>query len=216
MALNTYTELVAKIKIWMDNTETTFTATLDEVINMAELRVQRDLNLETFKANATGSLTQSQRELATPSDYIKPSSLTITVSSSYVHLYERTKEFCDMYAPAVATEDAPEFYAVDDVDNLYLVPTPDTTYAYTLRYLARIEALVSSTNETNWLTKNVWDLLFAACLYDASLLQDNAPEADKYLQKYVGLLVPALEQYRGEAEHRYGTLEPTPQVEARS
>lgn len=217
MAINTFTSIKSQLQAWLETTESTFVATIDEIIRLGELKVQRDLDLEDFKKNATGNLTGSSRTLAKPSDYIKAGSIMLTVSGSYVPLLKRSKEFVDFYAPAAATESQPKYWSTDDADNLYLAPTPDTTYAYTLRYLARLPALTETSQEENWLTENVPDLLFYACIAEAQRFLDDPSEADPYVEAYYTEKLPAAEQqYLGESRTRYHRMRPTPKEEPRA
>lgn len=217
MAINTYSDLKTQLQNWLSTTETTFVASIDEIIRLGELKAQRDLDLEEFKKNATGTLTASSRALTLPSDYIKPSSLSITVGTSYVPLMRRTKDYLDFYSPDTSVTGQPKYWATDSDGSLYLAPTPGSNYAYTLRYLARLPALTVTTQETNWLTENVPDLLFYACIVEAQRFIDAPEDAAPWVSAYYDEKLPSAEmQYLGEARNRYQRMKPTPQIEERS
>jgi hypothetical protein len=193
----TATTLTAEIQSILEEDSTEFVAELPNIINRAEDRCQRELDLEIFQTESTGTLTQSSRTLARPSTMLDISEVSITIATVETPLEPRSQSFCNLYAPVPATEGAPKYYSEKDITNLEVVPTPDAAYAYTLRGVQREPKLVITTNETNWLTDFVGDLLLDACLVEAEryLL---APEQEATWEKaYQQKLQAYIDNFRG-------------------
>ena len=99
----------------MDNTESTFTSTLDTFIQQAENRVFNSIELNVFRKNVTGTATSGNQYLATPSDYISPLSLSVLDSSSdYTFLLLKHPSFMRNYTQAASTTGVPKYYAQFD------------------------------------------------------------------------------------------------------
>jgi hypothetical protein len=181
----------------LEEDSTEFVAELPNIINLAEDRVQLDLDLEIFQSEATSSLTQSSRTLVRPTDFLDISEVAIVVSSVETLLEPRPHSFCTMYAPNPATEGQPEYYTEKDITNLEVVPTPDAAYVYIVRGVKREPKLVLSTNETNWLTDHVGDLLLSATLVGANLYLLAPEQAVAYETNYQSILAGYRDNLRG-------------------
>ena len=141
----TLTTLRTSLKEYTENTETSFVNNLDLFIRLAEERILKNVQLNVFEKNVSGTMTTSNQYLACPSDFLAPNALTITNSSEYTYLQFKEKEFIQTFTPNASTTGVPRFYAQFDVDNFVIAPTPDSGYTVNLSYFYRPVSLTDST-----------------------------------------------------------------------
>jgi hypothetical protein len=141
----TLTTLRTSLKEYTENTETSFVNNLDLFIRLAEERILKNVQLNVFEKNVSGTMTTSNQYLACPSDFLAPNALTITNSSEYTYLQFKEKEFIQTFTPNASTTGVPRFYAQFDVDNFVIAPTPDSGYTVNLSYFYRPASLTDST-----------------------------------------------------------------------
>ena len=141
----TLTTLRTSLKEYTENTETSFVNNLDLFIRLAEERILKNVQLNVFEKNVSGTMTTSNQYLACPSDFLAPNALTITNSSQYTYLQFKEKEFIQTFTPNASTTGVPRFYAQFDVDNFVIAPTPDSGYTVNLSYFYRPASLTDST-----------------------------------------------------------------------
>lgn len=77
----TYSTLKTAIQDYTENDETGFLRNLSLFIEMTEERILKNVQLTTFQKNASGVLSQNNQFLQTPSDFIAPFSLSMTVNN---------------------------------------------------------------------------------------------------------------------------------------
>ena len=66
----TLAQLKTAIQDYSDNTETSFVSQLSDFIKAAEERVFKLVDLEVFRKNVTSALTQNDKFLRVPADYL--------------------------------------------------------------------------------------------------------------------------------------------------
>ena len=76
----TLAELKTLIQSYVENDETTFVATLDDMILNAEERIFELIQFDFFRKNVTGTLTTGNTYLTAPSDFLLSFSLILDVS----------------------------------------------------------------------------------------------------------------------------------------
>ena len=141
----TLTTLRTALKQYTENTETSFVNNIDLFIRLAEERILKNVQLNVFEKNVSGTMTSSNQYLACPGDFLAPNSLTITNSSEYSYLQFKEKEFVQTFTPNSATTGVPRYYAQFDVDNFIIAPTPNSGYTVDLSYFYRPASLSEST-----------------------------------------------------------------------
>ena len=83
----TYNELVTNIRNYTEVDSNVFTnAVINTFITMAENRILRDIDLDYFKKEMTGTLTTGNKFLGAPSDILTHRYLMITVSGDQIFL----------------------------------------------------------------------------------------------------------------------------------
>mgnify|MGYP003114492625 CR=1 FL=1 len=165
----TYAQLKSAIQDYTDNSETSFVNNLPLFIRLAEERILKTVQLSLFKKNASGSVTTSNQYLAVPSDYLASFSLSLAGSDGDRFFIEmKDPSFLQTYTPDSTTTGAPRYYAVYDVDNFILAPTPDAAYTAELDYYYRPTSLTTGSDSgTTWLSENAELTLLYGSLIEA-------------------------------------------------
>jgi len=165
----TYSELKQAIQDYTENDETSFVTNLPVFIKQAEERILKNVQLSLFKKNVSGSMTSSDRFLASPSDFLAPFSLSyVDTDSNHIFLQLKDPDFIQSFNPNSATTGGPRFYAVFDVENFILGPTPNSAYNVELHYFYRPSSLtVAGESGTTWLSINAEIALLYGSLMEA-------------------------------------------------
>ena len=164
----TYTQLQDAIKDFAENEETSFVNNLPVFIRAAEDRIFTLVDLELFRKNATATLTNNDPFLSVPSDYLAPFSLQITTASSEDFLLHKDVNFVQQYHIDYGANATPKYYAIYDVDNFILGPTPDQAYTVELHYYYRPASITAGAGTgTSWLSENAPNALLYGSLVEA-------------------------------------------------
>tara|TARA_R110000796_G_scaffold40391_10_gene99963 strand:+ start:6160 stop:7011 length:852 start_codon:yes stop_codon:yes gene_type:complete len=139
----TYSTLKTALQQWTENSEATFISNLSFFIKNAEERILKEVDLDYFRKNVTGTTTSDNQFLAVPTDYLASFSLSVTNSSTKEFLLQKDVNFIQEFNPTSATG-TPKYYAVYDYQNFILSPVPDTSYSAELHYFYRPDSLTVS------------------------------------------------------------------------
>lgn len=165
----TYGQLKQAIIDYTENDETSFVNNLPLFIRTAEERILKNVQLSLFRKNATASATISNPYLAVPADYLAPFSLSLRGDDGDRFFLEfKDPSFLQSYTPDSTTVGAPRYYAVFDLDNFLLAPTPDAAYTAELHYFYRPASLTAGAEGgTTWLSENAEMAMLYAALIEA-------------------------------------------------
>jgi hypothetical protein len=173
MALNTYNFLLAGIQAFMEDNDAELTASVPDIVNLAEIRLVRDLDLSIFRRiDSTATLTignpvRAKPTIAAPDILVAAKGIWLTggtiVGGKF--LEERSYEYLVDYN-AGASNGIPKYFAEIDEGNWYFAVPPLAAYVVNVRYLSRPNPLTVA-NQTNWLSTYASDILFKACLAEA-------------------------------------------------
>mgnify|MGYP003114336551 CR=1 FL=1 len=141
----TYSTLKTALQEWTENSETTFKNNLSFFIKNGEERILKEVDLDYFRKNVTGTTTSSNQFLAVPTDYLASFSLSVENSNSKEFLLQKDVNFMQEYNPNSSTTGTPKYYALYDYQNFILSPTPDANYTAELHYYYRPVSLTAST-----------------------------------------------------------------------
>jgi len=162
-----YSELIDNIRNYTEIDSNVFTTgVVDTFIMMAEGRILRDIDLDVFKKESTGTTTIGTKSLGAPSDILTHRYLMLTVDGEQRFLDFRDTSFIKEYWPDGTETGVPKYYAVWDHNTLILAPTPDDAYTVEIGYIYR-PAQLSSSNTTTWISTNAPEALLYACLIQA-------------------------------------------------
>jgi len=165
----TYAQLKQAIQDYTENDETSFVNNLPLFIRTAEERILKNVQLSLFRKNATASATVSNPYLAVPGDYLAPFSLSLRGDNGDRFFLEfKDPSFLQSYTPDSTTIGAPRYYAVFDLDNFLLAPTPDAAYTAELHYFYRPASLTAGAEGgTTWLSENAEMAMLYGALIEA-------------------------------------------------
>ncbi len=164
-----YTELVTNIRNYSDVDANVFSNTvIDTFITMAENRILRDIDLDVFKLEVTGTMSTGNKFLTAPSDMLTHRYMMITVPATgdQIFLDFRDTSFMKEYWPDGTDVGIPKYYAIWDQDSFYLAPTPNANYQVELGYIRR-PPQISSITPTTWISTYAPEALLYACLVQA-------------------------------------------------
>ena len=149
--MSTYTKLVADIKDFMEDDGSEFSDAVDTFIDLAELKLSRDLAVPAFRKRQTGTLTSSDPFLTLPTDLVTLEYFQLNNSNVRTSLLLKSDEFMQEFWPNRTSTGTPKYYAYFDNSTIYVAPTPSANTPVEISYRRRLDAL-SSSNTSNWLT----------------------------------------------------------------
>jgi hypothetical protein len=182
----TYATLKTAIQDYMDNDETTFANNLDNFIKTTEEDILKNVELNFYRKNVTGTATSGSAYLGMPSDFLAPFSLAVISSSVYYYLLLKHPSFIRDYTPNASTTGQPKYYGEFDNDTFILAPTPDDNYSFELHYFYRPTSLTAGASDgTTYLSTNMPNVMLAGSLLQAAIFMKlNATELGTYQQNY--------------------------------
>ncbi len=195
--MTTYSELVTQIRDYCETDSNVLTTTIvNDIIEHAELKIFREIDLDVFKKYKTASLTSSDAFVAmpgaSPTDFefaryvhiFSPSgSLGGLTDNERVTLQKKDSSYINEYWPNRTSTGVPKYYANWDNDTIILAPTPNAAYTIELAYNAQPTGL-SSSNTTTWVSNNAPQLLLYACLIEAFKFLKNPDMLNIYTVSY--------------------------------
>jgi hypothetical protein len=174
-----YTTLKANIQAFLEDDSTEFIASIDVMIAQAEEMIfQRLPNLPCFRATSSAA-----NLVAGTASYTIPTArmirqVSITDSNVVTYLDHRIDSYIRDYWPNSTTQGTPRMYSTDSAGTsgtvITLAPTPSSTLAYSVDFIAP-ETGLSSSNANTWIDTNAPAVMLAAALYEASAFL-KAPE----------------------------------------
>ena len=181
--MTTYAELKQNIKDFMEDDGTEFSNEIDKFIDLAELRISRDIITPEFKRKVTSAFSANDPFLTMPTDLVTLEHLQVINSNVRTLLLLKSDEFITEYWPNRTSTGIPKYYTYFDTSTIYVAPTPSSNLSLELSYKRRLPAL-SSSNTSNWTSINAADALLYACLIEASVFNRNYNLQDRYTAMY--------------------------------
>jgi hypothetical protein len=206
----TFNELVTNIRNYTDVDANVFSeSVINTFVTMAENRILRDIDLDVFKREDTGSLTGGNRFLGAPQSILTHRYLMVVVAGERVFLDFRDQSFMREYWPDYTQTGVPKYYSVWDQNTFSVAPTPNQNYTVQMGYIYRPQQ-ISSTNQTSWISTNAPEALLYACLIQAYSYTKGPPDMlayfeNSYKQAIQGLGVEQTGRRRRD-EYRDGML----------
>ena len=186
-----YAQLVTAVSDYCENSFPT--TDMDTFIRQAEQRIYNTAQPANLRKNVTGSLTQGNKYIGCPSDFLSVYSLAIypaSGSGDYLYLLNKDVNFIREAYPNPSTQAKPKHYAIfgpqsNDVNELSLIvgPTPDANYMAELHYYYYPESIVTA--GTTWLGDN----------FDSVLLYGTICEALVYMKGEGDMIKVAQDRY---------------------
>lgn len=187
-----YAELVTAVSDYCENNFPT--TDMNIMIRQAEQKLYNSVQLPSLRRNVTGTLTQGNKYLACPNDFLSVYSLAIYPAGGgeYLYLLNKDVNFIREAYSNPTTQGKPKHYAIfgprsDNEDELVFIlgPTPDSNYGAELHYYYYPESIVTSGQ--TWLGDNFDSALLNGTIYEAAMYmrmeQDTvALVKERYLQ----------------------------------
>lgn len=189
MSQITYAELVQKLQDWLEDDDAEFVGSVDDVINLGEMRLWRDLDLSIFTAEdtaATAASTDTVTKPTTDPQLVSWQSIYYDNAGERTHLELRSTDFVRDHQVIGATA-PPKYYAETSETDWLLSPIPDAIYTLNARGITRPTRL-SGTQTTTWLSTHQDDMLFKACLAEAEGFLKADDRAPMWMEQYTSAL----------------------------
>ena len=203
----TYATLTSAVQAYAADTDEDFVNNIPDFIAKGETRLLRDLELETFEQWLQVTISAGDRTFSKPADVIAVNDLWIRDPSAqkWIECPRRSFEYCVAYAPTESSTGVPAFYAEYDEDEIYVVPTPVSTYT---SGNARIRATIrpaglSASVTTTFLSENYGDMLYHAVMMEAYDFQKNHAKVQSSAQKYESLIPSVVKEVEAVVRKHY-------------
>lgn len=203
MAGYTYTTLKQAIQDYTDNQETVFVTNLDNFIRAAEERVLKEAPLQVFRKNAYAALTDGQKYMPKPSDWLFTYSCSIKPTKEagdHAFLLNKDVSFIQEYWPDPTETEEPKYYADFDIDNFILAPTPDGDYYIELHYFYRPVSIVDATDGETWLGTNAGPALLYGSLVEAYTFMKGEADMIQSYEQYFQRALSRITAFSTQAE----------------
>ena len=206
MAYNSHAGLLTTVANWIHRSD--LASEIEDFIDLTEDMIKREPQPPESReiGGVRGNLTEATGTLSAvtlglPADYLEAVKLSITVGGKdYPLKFVENKQRDNLHKSGSGQ---PRSYSI--ADQIYFDVTPDSSYAYKLLYWPEFPALVTSTNETNWITDNYPDVYLAGCMYWANRYIQNEKETLNWLSQYKAAAWSASNTYR-EGRYQQGSI----------
>ena len=198
----TYTSLIDLLGDYVEDNSTEFTSAVLGCVNRAEERVIRDIDLVLFNATASGTTANATATYA--KGFTGSVALSVYLSDDNSYAERRSLAYVNSHGGTGVPR-----YFYENETQIKFAPTPDGTYSYSIEYLDRPTPL-SVSNQTNWLTQNVADLLLLASLVECEGFLIAPERVQEFEQKYQQMLGPVRAFWRQQMQLTYEPINPTP------
>ena len=183
----TFTTLKNAIQDYTQNTESTFVNNLNNFIITTEERILKQVDLDYFRKNVTGTMSTGNKFLQVPDDYLASFSLSFTNSDAETEfLLQKDVNFLQTFTPkGTTTTGNPRYYALFDVSNFILAPTPSSDFSTELHYYYRPTSITATSDGTSWLGTNAQDAMLYGALCEAYTFMKGDDDIFKiYLDRF--------------------------------
>lgn len=225
LTYSSYQTQIAEMAV-VSVTDPNFVAILPAMIDYAELRIYRDLDLLASVTTATQVMSLGTRSVTFPQfvtvqqiNAITPYGTTSPDSGTRVPLLPTTKEFIDVNYPSPSYAATPIYFAPQSQNSTGTTPTTQTLNTfiiapfpdgpYTLEIVGTYRpASLSATNTTTFISQNLPDVFIMASMVYISAYQrnfgrqsDDPAMAVSYESQYQALIKSAtVEEFRKKFE----------------
>lgn len=204
MSNKTYAEITANLQAWMEDDDTEFVGAIDDLINLGEMRLWRDLDLGIFTSEDSTPTVQSDELLLKPiadTELVSFQSLWYDNAGLRTFLQLRSPDWIRDYQDPAA-EAAPRYYCELEENNWAVAPIPDAVYTINTRGTTR-PAKLADTPAGTWLSLHQDDLLFKACLAESEGFLKADDRVEMWKTQYTELLPIAKRETYTLLQQRY-------------
>jgi hypothetical protein len=171
----TYDNLTSLVLQYLERSDAAVVNFIPTAIMLAEFEIAENIKTLGQMIVADGTMTAGNPVIAKPALWRKTVSMTLTTAAGEKQpVYLRKLEYLSSYATNVTATGTPLYYSDYDYDHWFVAPTPSANFAFETLCYTRLTPL-SSSNQTNWLTRNAPNaLLFGTLKQTAPFLKDDA------------------------------------------
>lgn len=198
----TYTGLLDLIEDFVEDNTTEFESAVLGAVNRAEERILRDIDLAIWNVTQTASTSNGVDNFTKSFDGTPVQQIFFTAAQDFA--FRRTLAFIRAHGGTGRPQ-----YFYEDATKVYWAPTPDNSYAYQTTYYNRPNPL-SVSNQTNWITQNLADLLLWATLVESEKFLIAPERVQEFEASYKQVLGPARAFWRAQMQEAYEPISPTP------
>ena len=196
----TYTSLISDIQSYLERAQPTdpdVYAQLPRFVMMAENRLAVELKTLGSIKYVNTNFTPSVATLTKPERWRDTVSIAINTTAGKQYLLLRNLEFVRSYWPDQTLTGVPQYYADYDYDHWLFCPTPAAGTQLEVAYYEKVQPL-DSTNQTNWWTDYVPQILLYACMLEIMIYLKD----DERIQAWQAMYDRALAAINGENKER--------------
>ncbi|HEY9464282.1 MAG TPA: hypothetical protein VIR54_14420 [Vicinamibacterales bacterium] len=180
-----YTKATLKdnLKLWVegngDDADDNFIDSLDEIIQRAELRLSRDLDLDNLDSVFDTTTAASASEVFKPDNLITERLLEISIAGVTHAMHKRHRAWTGAVNRAGTELDTANplfkvYYSELDETRWTVAPIPDDAYLITVHGVFRPASIVDGNDDTTtWFSTRVPDLLQLASAIEAAAMLKN-------------------------------------------
>lgn len=177
----------------VEGVDSAFNAIIPQMLNYAELRIQRDLDLLPSQAERTYSLTTGSNALQiSVNDFVTIQTLSISSNNTLYPMLPTTKDFLQNVYGSPTSTDIPQYYAMYGGDlstggntytNIIVGPYPDSNYIVKATGTVRLPTLYQNATTsladtgTTFISTYLPDLLVQASMIYIAQYQRNFGQA---------------------------------------
>jgi hypothetical protein len=169
-----YFQLSQAIQDYSENTEALFVSSIPMFVQEAEKRIYNSVQIPSLRKNVTGTLTQSNKYLTVPADWLGAYSIAVVDGTGrYTYLLNKDVNYMREAYPNPSVSGLPKYYALFGPSSINLknltfivAPTPDQAYDVELHYfyyplsivqgqIGAVNNIVGGTGYNNGVYQNV-------------------------------------------------------------
>lgn len=186
-AYNSYNAIVSAVQEVAEDTGTEFVAFIPKSIEAAQLRLQKEIDLEGLRTNTSVAVSASDRLVSKPTGYrFMHTAFLFDSSSGTETLLKFAKpDFARDYWPVATSTGVPSYIAPNYSETeMLLAPTPDKNYTIRMGVQAD-EATLSASNQTNFYTDKCGEALFYGTMVEQSRFMKAWDQMQFWEQSYL-------------------------------
>ena len=191
----TYATLLSDLQDYTDrgrSDDAVIVGQLPRLINTAERAIVTDLKLQGYQRALTQTLAAGTSVYPKPDRWRETISFALVDGSTRRQVYGRSYEYVRTYWPDEGVTARPLFYADYSATHWLIGPTPDDAYPVEI-LIYQLPALLSASNQTNWLTDEAPTMLRYRALMELNLILKNPR-----WQEFQGLYAERLKAMQGQ------------------
>lgn len=184
---------------------------INTVIQLAEDRCIKDLDLEIFTTTSTGvAFVAGTPEITKPATLLVEKNVFYTKNGSVKYLFKRDLSWLRDYWPVSSAQGTPKYYAELSETQWVVAPAPDDTSLWQANMISRPVSLVTDSDGT-FLSTNAGNLLLYACLLTSEQFGVADERIPVWKDTYAEALLTTRVELRSISNKAYVPLGATPQ-----